>query len=339
MAGMDIFNSDAFSTFEMTAALDLIPRGESTLGDLGIFEERLVRTTSVAIERRENGLALVPVTPRGAPLPQLNVKGRNIRNFNTVRVAKGDRVNASELQNIRAFGTDSELAQVQAEIARRMALLRNDVDLTHEHMRLGALQGRLLDADGSVLYDFWQEWQIAEPAEINFALGGAPAGNPIRVKAKNVIRTMKKASKGMWGPGTRVGALVGSEFFDALINSEEVNRTYLNQQAAADLREESGAASVVSYGGILWMEYEGSDAGEVAIDPAKARFFPMNLPGAFLRVNSPGESEEWVNTPGKDFYAITVPDTARRMWTDVEVYSYPLYVPTRVDMLFRGKAA
>lgn len=339
MASMDIFQDNAFGLIELTAALEDLEYQPNWLGSLGIFTEQSVRTQSVAIEKRENALHLVPTTQRGAPLPQLTGGARNLRNFNTVRVAKGDRLNASEIANIRAFGSETEFEQVQTEVANRLQRLRNDIDLTHEHMRLGAVQGFLLDADGSVLYDWFAEWGIAQPAEITFNFAQLIDGK-LRQKAKTIIRAMRKASKGAWGPGTQVYALCGDEFFDALIMAPEVRATYLGWSAAADLRGEYADFEVFPFGGINWVNYQGTDDGStVAIESTKVKFFPVNAPGAFLRVNSPGEFFDTVNTPGQPFYALTIPDRDRNAHVDTEVYSYPLYVATRPAMLQRGKLA
>ena len=41
--------------------------------------------------------------------------------------------------------------------------------ITLEHLRMGALKGVILDADGSTLYDLYQEFEIT-PKVVNFAL-------------------------------------------------------------------------------------------------------------------------------------------------------------------------
>lgn len=339
MASLDIFNDNAFGLVELTAALTDLEYQPNWLGSLNIFTEQPIRTTIAAIEKRDNALHLVPVTQRGAPLPQLTKGGRNLRNFNTVRVAKGDRLNASEIANIRAFGSETEFEAVQTEVADRMQRIRNDVDLTHEHMRLGAIQGKLLDADGSVIYDWFAEWGIAQPAEMVFNFATLIDGK-LRQKCVQIKREMRKASKGAWGPAVQVYALCGDEFWDALIAAPEVRATYLGWSAAADLRNEYMDYEVFPFGGINWVNYAGTDDGStVAIEPTKVKFFPANAPGAFMRINSPGESFDVVNTPGQPFYAQTIPDRDRDSFVDIEVYSYPLYAATRPAMLLRGRLA
>jgi hypothetical protein len=337
MAQIDIFNDDAFGLVELTAALEEMEYLPNWLGSLNIFTTRSVRTATVSIEKRAQELHLVPTTQRGAPLPQLTQGPRDMRDFRTVRVAKGDRLNASEIDGIRAFGSDTEFEAAQTEVATRMTAIRNDIDLTHENMRLGAIQGILLDADGSVIYNWFDEWGITQPAVITFDFTQLIDGR-LREKITQIKRTMRKAAKGAWSAATQVFALCGDEFYDNLIRAPEVRATYLGWQAAADLRNEPpGPGEVFPFGGINWVNYQGTDDGsKVAIPTKTCKFFPVNAPNAFLRVNSPGEFFDTVNTPGQDFYAMTIPDRDRNAYVDIEVYSYPLYIATRPAMLLRG---
>jgi hypothetical protein len=66
---------------------------------------------------------------------------------------------ADELQGIRAFGSETEMKELMSEVARRQLLIKNDMELTKENWRLGVIQGKLLDADGSLLYD-WNAGQF-----------------------------------------------------------------------------------------------------------------------------------------------------------------------------------
>lgn len=338
MASIDLFNDDAFGLFEITAALDRVPYRPQLLGQLSIFTPRPISTTTFGIERQGNALNLVKTTPRGAPLPQLANPGRDLRYFGTVRVAKGDRLNASEIQNLRAFGTESEFAQVQTETLRRMTRLRNDVELTLEHHRLGAIQGLVLDADGEVLFNWFDLWGITQPAVIDFELDDPDTD--VRGKIRNVKRTMQRASEGGWTPGTSVGALTGDEFFDSLVNHPQIKETKLNTDRGAALLENIQGFSSIEIEGVTFINYRGTDEGStIAIPGDEARFFPIGGNDLFQHVMSPGETFDVVNTPGREIYAMTIPDERRNAFVDLEVYSYPAMVATRPQMLLRGRRA
>ncbi|MBK1719223.1 major capsid protein [Thiocystis violacea] len=343
MATMDIFNSNAFSAVELTGAIEQVPHKPQLLGSLNLFATRPVRVETVAVESREGTLSLIQTSPRGAPLEEGTGDARKIRDFRTVRIAKGDTIQASEIQNIRAFGRESELMQVMDEVMRRLAGptgLMSQVELTHENMRLGAVQGILTDADGSTLRNWYTEFGVAQPTEIDFDLDNAsPASGAVRTKCNQVIRQMMTAAAGAWIPGsTSVMALCGDNFWDNLTAHGEVRETYLNTQQAADLREINQPYETFRYGGITWMNYRGTDDGStVAVNTDKAKFFPVNAPGVFEVAFSPLESLGFVNTPGKDMYSLIVRDKDRDMWIRPEVFSYPLFICTRPLMLQRAK--
>lgn len=344
MATMDIFNTDAFSMVSLTQALEKVEYQPALLGSLNIFEPEPVRTETVAIEKRDGVLALIPTSNRGAPITRLTKDSRDIRDFRTNRIAKGDTIQASEIQNIRAFGSETELMQVQAEVARRYNSILRDIELTREYMRLGCLQGIVLDADGSTIKNWYTEWSITQATEIDFELDDA--ATKVRLKCNQVTRNMQKASKGAWIAGrTQIHALCGDTFYDNLITHASVEKTYLNWAAATDLRQ-GGAYSAFTFGDITFHNYRGTDtfvsqatAGKngVGIDAEKAKFFPVNAPGVFKEALSPAESFEFVNTPGRPVYGMVIPDRDRNMFVDVEAYAYPLMICTRPEMLQRAK--
>jgi hypothetical protein len=341
MATLDIFKQDAFKLQSMLRAIDAVDYQPQRLGELGIFTPNPVRTETVSIEKRDGTLSLIQTSARGAPIKQRTTEKRNIRDFRTVRIAESDTIMASELANIRAFGTESELMQVQAEVARRLmgpVGLESKVELTLENMRLGAIHGIVKDADGSTIYDWFDELGVSQATEIDFDLDNtSPASGAVRKKCNEVVRAMMKAAKGVWTPGTRVHALCGDAFWDDLTAHSEVRQTYLNTQEAADLRS-GNAYETFNYGGITFENYRGTDDGTtVAVHTDKARFFPVNAPGAFLEVFSPGEQFAHIGQLGERLYPLIVPDRDRDMYADIEVYSYPLHVCTRPLMLQRAK--
>lgn len=343
MATMDIFNDNAFSLVELTGVLEQFPHQPALLGQLGLFTPRPIRGETVGIESRAGVLSLIQTSARGTPVGERETEKRDLRDFRTRRIGKGDTLTAAEIQGIRAFGSESELMQVQAEVARRLAgpsgLIR-DIELTWEHMRMGAVQGIVTDADNSVIYNWYTEFGVQQPAEIDFDLDNAsPESGAVRKKCNQVVRQMMKASAGAWIPGrTSVVGLCGDNFFDYLTMHPEVRQTYLNTAQASDLRDHAMPYENFRYGGITWINYRGTDDGStVAIPTDLVKFLPAHTPGVFEVAFSPMESLEFVNTPGREMYSLMVPDRDRNMWVRVEVYSYPLFMCTRPAMLQRGK--
>ncbi|MDF1734939.1 MAG: major capsid protein [Minwuia sp.] len=339
MASMDIFAADGFSAMSMTAALNNQPFLPSLLGDMRLFTPKPITTDTAAIEQINGTLGLIQTDKRGAPPAARGTDKRTLRHLSTVRISQQDTVRASEIQGIRAFGSESELMQVQTLVARKQTNLLRDVALTHEHHRLGAVQGIVLDADGSQIVNLFTEFGVTQPDEIDFDLDNAsPDPGAVRVNCAAVNRAMQRASKGSWIEGvTSAVGRCGDAFWDDLITHPEVERTYEAQQAGAELRRDI-TWQWLDYGGIRFVNYRGTDdTTTVTIGSEKCKFFPVNALDVFEVALSPAESFDFVNTPGLPVYGWQVPDRDRNMFVDLEVYSYPLFYCTKPAMLQRAK--
>lgn len=330
MASMDVFKADAFSMMSLLAAIENVDYRPQFLGSLNLFKPSPQRTRVVAVESRDNVLELIQTSKIGAPLEQRSADKRKVRNFNTVRIAKQSRIMADELQGIRAFGSETELGQVQAEVARRLSQLVADVELTWEHHRLGAVQGIVTDADGSPIVNFYDEFGVAQPAAVEFDFGTLAAGEVRPLIEGSIVRPIIRAAKGAFTTGSGIVALCGDDFWDLFVNHDEVRQTYLNHQAAAALREPT-AFGTFRYAGVDWVNYRGTDdESTVAVATGEAKFFPVNAPGTFEVAWAPAEFMDAVNMPGVPLLPMTVPDpSGRNAFADVEVYSYPLFICTR----------
>jgi hypothetical protein len=343
MASLDVFRQDMFSTIALTTAVEKIPYQPGALGAMGIFEPDPIRNTRLAIESRQGKLVLIPFSERGQEGTQRTTEKRKGFVFDIPRLMHSDTVTAQELQDIRAFGTETELMQIEAEVARRVAGptgLTSNMEYTWEYQRLAAVQGLCLDADGSVRYNFFNEFGITAATEVPFNLSAGTA-NTLRPIINGMVRTMARASQGAFTTGTKVVALCGDAFYDALVNHPDVIRTYINWSAAADLRDNSQGAAfdAFSFAGITWLNYRGSDdTTTIAIATDRAKFFPVGAPGVFKVAYAPGESFEWVNTPGKPIYMMPIFDRDRNAWWKVEAYSYPLFICVRPEVLMTARA-
>lgn len=344
MASIDIFKNDAFSTFQMTEAVEKVPFQPLALGEMNIFTPDPIRTTAVAVEQRQGVLKLIGFSQRGQEGTQRTTEKREMRYFDVPRLMHSDTIYAHELQNIRAFGTESELMGVQTEVARRTAGptgLMASVEYTKEYLRLAAVQGLVIDPkDGSTLYNWFDEFGITANTEVAFNLAAGTA-NSIRPLVNAIKRTMARKAQGAFTSQVKVIGLCGDSFYDLLTNHPDVIRTFLNFQDARDIRNGNAGAAfeAFDFAGVTWVNYRGSDDNStVKIADDKVKFFPQGAPGIFREAMAPGESFEWANTPGKPIYMMNIPDRDRNMWVKLEAYSYPLFLCTRPEVLHSGKS-
>ena len=340
MATLDVFNQDAFKTTSLTDFVNKKPHIPSMLRDLGIFETKPVRTSTVWVEMKDGAIALIPTSERGAPLFQNEKQKRNAVPLNTVRIAKGDRITATELQDVRAEGSEAELKEVQMEISDRLDSIMGDIDLTEENLMLGAIQGIIVDADGStVINNLYTDFGVSQPAEIDFDLDNAtPASGALKKVCNQVVRGMVRAGGNAFTPQTQIMAFVGDAFWDDFVAHPEVQGAYNNWVAAQTMSNEVGVFRPFRWGEINWVNYRGTDDGStVVIGTDKAKFFPVGAHKLFQIAYAPAEFMEYVNTRGMKRYSMIVLDKDRGAYADIEGYSYLLPYCARPEVLFRGK--
>lgn len=335
---MDVFKGDAFSATSLSTAIDKIDYVPDTLSQIsGLLVEDPVYTKEIYIEERTTGAVVLPFSERGTPPHQTGGDKRVARPFSTLRFADASRITASELFAIRQFGSEINLKTLQEEVMRRQKKVLLNMNLTKEyHIFNLVTQAKVLDADGSVKWDWATEFEQAIPNEIDFDLDNAnPAEGAVRKKCTAIRRTMMKNLKGAMP--ARIVGICGDNFWDDLTSHPEVVKTFTGWAAASDLRNNHGNAwSEFRYGDINFVNYRGTDDGGFGVNTDQCKFFPVGA-GIFRWALSPGESFADLGKPGQRFYSNTLIDKDRDQWTDIEVYSYPLPICTMPSALAQAR--
>jgi len=307
MATLDVFNSDPFSVVSLTDNINKLNFVPGRIGQLGIFKETGVNTTSVAIEQKNGVLKLIEPTQRGAPGTTLTKNKRSLRNLTVPHFEVEDAVYAEEIQNVRAWGSESELETVQGKITERQGEHSQSFEATHEYSRVGAVKGIVTYADGSAL-NLFNEFGVSQLTEVDFDLDAAsPASGVLRKACAGVVRNISDELGGT--PATGIHAFCSNEFFDALIAHSEVVESYRGTSMATILRDgyvlPTGQKiyGVFEFGGIVWENYRGSVGGQAYIDANKCHIFPVGVPGLFRTYYSPADWMETVNTIGQRLYS------------------------------------
>ena len=337
MALLDVFKADAFSMMSMLTALDKVETVPTELGDMNLFINNPVTTQVVAIEERNGTIGLVQTTQRGAPITTAAKDKRKVHNLSTVRLALGDAIQASELEFIRQFDSETQVLEAAAEVSRRLDGpngLKARMELTREKHRLGAIKGILLDADDTTIYNYFTEFGITPPSALTITAGTFVDGALRKYIQENIIRYYRRNAKGV--NVSNIQAICGPGAFDNLLENAEFRKTYENYAAAADLRE-SYDGRRVRFGGVVWQEYFGTDdTSTIALADEEFRLFPGGQSGTFEVAWSPGESFSHLGQRGEMEYAMVLPDTKRDQYVEVEMYSYPLYICKRPDLCVGG---
>lgn len=335
---LDVFKTNAYSMVSLTTSINRAPYKPSKLGDLKLFRVIGVNTTSVAIEEKNGKLSLLLAKARGTmPIVQSAPK-RNVRVFPCFHFPANDTVMADEVQGLRAFGSEDATEQVATVVNDKLEALRQNHELTHEWLRIGAITGNVLDGDAStVLYNLFTEFGLTQ-TNVNFQFSSGTFD--VKTAATSVIRSVED-SLGMT-PYDSIIAFCGNQFFDSLIAHASVKPLFTTWQTGV-AKTPFGIASAneqrdgFEFAGITWVNYRGAIGGTSFIATDKCRFVPVGVPDLFQAYFAPAPFMETVNTIGKPIYAKQEP---MRFDVGVELHtnSNPLFMCTRPQVLIQGSA-
>lgn len=342
MLAYDIFQDDAFTVAELREQTDNLVYVPDELNRLGLFTPDPISTTNVMISRNAETLALVPLTERGAPRSRLTLDSRNVRYLPTFRYAQEDRINSQILQNIAPEGRpfDVALGRALSEVEKRQRKMMRKLELTREYARMAAINGYVLDADGSTVLDVYDEFGISRPAAVSIDPATLIDGALRKKIYTSVIRPMT-AALNLSGRAAPRGiiALCGNAFFDALITAPELRDTYKIAMQGQELRDGFVPYSSFDAFGVRWMNYQGTVGNTtIAVPDKECVFIPVGVEDMFAEFRAPGENMNDANELGREFYSVVSPDYRPNMfeWVDVILSAYPLFVCLVPEALLRG---
>lgn len=296
MAFMDIFNDDAFSLSSLTAAINGMDFKPGRLGQLGLFQESGISTTTAVVESVNGILRLLPSSERGAPATQAVGEKRQMRSFVIPHIPHDSTVLAAEVQNVRQFGSEDAMQGVQAVLNQRLAQMNGNHEVTLEFLRMGALKGEILDGDGStVLYNLFDEFGVTQQ---NHDFKFSSTTTDVRAQAVKVRRKVDGAMGA--SPYSGLRAFCGADFYDGMVNHKSTKEAYQRWMDGEALRNDP--KSGFRFADISWEEYRGNVSGQDFIASNEAYLYPEGT-DIFKTWFAPADFVETVNTIGLPRYA------------------------------------
>lgn len=311
MPALDAFNSNAFSMTSLTAAINKAPFKPRLLGSLGLFTAKPVTTTKVMIEEQDGKLALLNTAVRGSLQHDGGVRSSPVRKafpFVVPHVPYFQTILADDVQNIRQFGSETELQSLAAYVNDQLMAMRADHETTHEFHRVGALKGTVLDGDNSTtIYNFYTQFGTSQQTS-NFT--GTIAD--FAAVTSDVTRKIATALGNTTFNG--IIALCGNTYFDAVCQHASTKTAYDRWRNGEYLRASklgpewySVAMQGFELHGIMFINYRGTIGDVTFIPDTEAYYTPTGVPDMFQEIIAPGDFEGVVNTRGRLIYALQEP--------------------------------
>ena len=330
---MPLSSNSAFGALPMTLAINKIPATPTIIRGLGLFRQELLTTTYVRVARVNNKLELVRAAPRGAPGVPLSHEYRDTMNFDMLHLPENDVVMADDIQNLNQFGSTSQTETVASVVAERLARMKEKIELTREYHQLGALQGQILDKDGStVLLDIYQRFGLTRK-EFSWDLGTAATN--VGKKIDETLTEMKRRYAGETISGW--ACLCSPEFMQAFVYHKSIESLYVRFQDGKVFREGETYVEFL-HKNIRFIQYDYDFGNGVRVKENEAILLPLGTKSTFVECFAPANYSETVNTKALPYYAKREPLEFNKGWR-LETQSNPLPLVTRPELVATIKAA
>ncbi|SON55525.1 hypothetical protein HDIA_1984 [Hartmannibacter diazotrophicus] len=330
MVAPNIHAGDPFSLETLTAAVNQGSYRPGQVSATGAFEEDGVSTTMISIEMKDGKLSLVEPSARGGAGETTDDEKRTKIPFLIDHYQRNDSILADEVQGVREFGTEASPEQLAVRVQKKAMRHGQDLTMTLEHQRVGALKGIVTSKSGKVLHDLYSVFGIAVPAAIPLALD-----TDATIVSKLWQPVIYGIEDDLDEPYGGIHVFTGRDFHDALWQHKSVRDTFMYNAGAAALRQDTPDKFV--WGGATWERYRTgakatADLGAPYIAATEARVMVTGVPDLFITRFAPADYVETVNTIGLPLYSKAIEKPNGKGY-DLEVQSNPISLCTRPKVL------
>lgn len=344
MALIDAFGGSAFKASSLADAINVVPNTYGRVRELGLFRAKALATTTFQIEFKNGVLNLLNTSNRGGHGGTLGRSPkRNIRNYSVLHIEHDEFIYADDIQDVRAFGSENQLQSLTDLMNDKLETLAGKFDITEEWHLVNAIQGKLVDADGTTLFNGFTDFSVTEKS-VNFDF--ANAGADMGLKLTEVVRHMEDNLLGESMTG--VHALVGSTWFDSFVTHASIKEAYKYYASVQEpLREDVRRRFV--HKGVVIEEYRGTatylnadntTTSRSFIAANKARFFPTGTRQTFQSFYGPADFVSAANKPGQRLSVKMLPDpSGKDKFVGVHAQTNPFWLCTRPALLVEGTAS
>lgn len=315
---MPLSSESEFGFKALTNTINNLPETPTVIRSLGIFKPQPQSITYVKLGLYQQQLELVETAPRGVLGKPIKDEYSITDTFECTHLPLYDKVLPSDVQNVLEFGSNNKLKTVAERIGEKLAVMKANHEYTREHLMLGALSGKILDADGDELVNIYTKFGLTRP-NLKINLG-------VDVLA-NELGRVKRVLKKNIGTGIIQGwiCLCSSSFFEGITSHQSVREAWYRFNDAKDYA--TGFDDEFITNGIRFIVYDHEFKSDLKLADGKAILFP-NIVGGFAEYFAPADLNGAVNTIAKPYYAIREEMKLGMGW-ELHTETNPLPLPMR----------
>lgn len=323
---MPLSSEAIYGVRPLTQAINHLPINPTIIRELALFKPEYLTTTYVNVQSKEGVLTLVNAVPRGAMGLPVSKQKINTHTFETLHLPKHDIVRADDVQNIRAFGSDNASETIASKINDKLEAMKADIEYTREHLMLGALLGKLIDADGGEILDIYKRFGLTRKEFTwNLSANNANVGKEI-----DIVKTAQSKKRGGEALSGWI-VLASEEFMQTLVYHKSVNELYLRYQDGEAYR--NGETNVMfRHKNIDFIQYDHEFDSGVKIKENEAILLPKSTRNTFREFFAPADMNATVNSKALAYYASREKLQHDKGW-DLHAQSNPLPLVLRPELM------
>lgn len=293
---MPLSNEVKYGVKPLTEAINNLPSVPTIIRDTGLFVEAPLTTTYIDVGGKNGELTLIQAVPRGAKGEPIKQNYSKVRTFQTVHLPKEDVIFADDVQNLGVFGDSGNKAKaVNEAVLDKAEAMKADIEYSREHLMLGALQGKIINADGTTIYDLYKEFGLTRP-EYTIELS-----NESLDVGKGVDDMLLKQNKQL---GNHISkgwvAFCSSEFLQALQYHPKIKDLYARFADGAKIYKD-GLEVAFHHRGVDFINYTHNFGTTADIKAGEAHLAPLGTK-LFKEYLAPANMNGTVNTKALAYY-------------------------------------
>lgn len=303
-----------YTAVELTQQVNRFPNVYGLMQALGIFPSQAIASRIVSIRFEDGQLVVLAADEPGAPGQTTEREDGHEIFVGVPHFPHLETILARDLQGFLDVISGARVPKTfEAEMAKRLRVIRNNHAITREYVRLGALRGLIKDGKGRTLHNLFKVFNVQQKA-IDFDLGNATSSPSD--KCAMLVDWYGNNMKGETMSSIEV--IVDGTFFSKLTQHPKVEKYWLQTMNAGQLarieRDRLGGqwGRVFDFQNIMFREYTGAvplrdpATGKIMSAPimgaGEGRAYPVGTQNSFVTYDGPVNHVEMVNEPGAEIF-------------------------------------
>ncbi len=291
-----------------------------------------IYTTNIAAVMVEDEVQILTARELDERGDLLKRKRAKIYRFEAQFYPHEDVLRPSDIQNLKPFpgSGQTQFELVEEAVMKRLARMTRNYDATYEWILMNMLKGQVMNPDGTVLINFYQQFNRTKQT-VDFELD-----NPDTNVMEKCELVAEKIEDGLAGDTMLdVEVQVSYEFWKQLVHHPKVLKAYERYQESLYLRE-GWHNKKFSFGPLTFerenrkFKYKGNTVR--FLEQGKGIAYPTGTMDTFEGKLCPADMNQYVNTEGQRYY-ISTEDLPHGKGVELHMEARPVAYCKRLDAL------